>query len=884
MYIAPVDNGDDGLDEPDNNENPESSSDNNQQGSSSDKKEEKEDTKNQKQENKDQKEETEDQKQETKNRQEENKDKKEEVKAEHKEIKNKEYSIMVAGSIPESVDLKVEKKGEKDEDGVRSVSFDISLEEDGAEWQPHEGETVTVSVPASLLDLADGDYFIVYHTHESKTDTIGPNVVENGLMSFTTESFSPFELEPYGKDKPSAGTFDHIELEVHASVNVVIAGVARNLPVTLAVEDINISTTTITSSSNGSFEVDWDDVTGASSTSDTTVRIGGKYQYGTADNPVEYTITVKKTITETIDGIEYTIPVTLSVTTNYWAEDNHCEGVTGDNNQRWKEGEYVGGGIDVPIGGTSNYVDQGDLSISKYINGVSAIDEPVSFSFDIYKKVDEGYELVTTTNPLVISDITTIPTCTNKLDVGEYYIVESDESPIDGFVHLYTTYNLTTYNGDTPTTSLIAPETITINGEEYSAAKVTVINQTTIYISVTNNYVLDTSIRPDSNYILVKKTFSGISEDDIPEDFSITVQGNETTYVLTDSSEGGIEFSKSTDGLTWEWKIPNASVGQYTVSENCVNVDNYTLTVTPEGIDTVGCTVEVKAEAITLENTEIRNSCSNQDFVVANGQFFAATLNKEKMTVVITQYPLNTTVKASLKSYFEGQNGGWKTDNGVIFYSIDQCRSQGLDSIIIESTVITLKDNNIIHIDEKSNWTHAMNAIFDYQMQLNGDISITNSYELKTTFITLDKVVEGNMGDWNKYFTFTIYLNDSTEAFSTVTMNHNTPEVKIENIPIGDKVVIVETNNEGYEVSANVDSNGVEVTTNIDHDTNCQSSKIVIDSVDKNGHAIQFINTNNANIETGLSTDSAPYFVLFIVAFIGAGVVLLNKRRYTGKF
>ena len=60
---------------------------------------------------------------------------------------------------------------------MRSGTFDISLEKDaGEEWQPYEGEQVTVSVPASILNLTDGEKFLVHHTHD---DYIGYIAIPN---------------------------------------------------------------------------------------------------------------------------------------------------------------------------------------------------------------------------------------------------------------------------------------------------------------------------------------------------------------------------------------------------------------------------------------------------------------------------------------------------------------------------------------------------------------------------------------------------------------------------------------------------------------------------------------------------------------------------------
>ena len=147
------------------------------------------------------------------------------------------------------------------------------------------------------------------------------------------------------------------------------------------------------------------------------------------------------------------------------------------------------------------------------------------------------------------------------------------------------------------------------------------------------------------------------------------------------------------------------------------------------------------------------------------------------------------------------------------------------------------------------------------------NLSITNKQD--TTSITLDKNVTGNMGDWNKEFTFTVYVND-VELESTYNLTHQTPVVTIPNIPIGATVMIVESNNEGYTVTATVDGNNAVVTDNA----------IEFEVTSADGHSVVFTNDLNAAIDTGITTNTFPMILLFSTVTVLGAVLLIGKKRY----
>ena len=76
---------------------------------------------------------------------------------------------------------------EKTED---SITFDISLENNGAEVQPNGQVTVKIPVPADM----DTNGLSVYRAEEDGTYTNMNAVYENGYMVFTTDHFSIYVM------------------------------------------------------------------------------------------------------------------------------------------------------------------------------------------------------------------------------------------------------------------------------------------------------------------------------------------------------------------------------------------------------------------------------------------------------------------------------------------------------------------------------------------------------------------------------------------------------------------------------------------------------------------------------------------------------------------
>ena len=136
------------------------------------------------------------------------------------EISSEEAGVSVIGSFPADVELTVTEATLQqimaavpaDEAEVFASitgpckAMDISMFSKGAEWQPAEGETVTVSMDVSDI-CENGDELLVFHVHEGAdgvvtADLMGPYKAEDGEISFGIGGFSYVLVFPGSNANP----------------------------------------------------------------------------------------------------------------------------------------------------------------------------------------------------------------------------------------------------------------------------------------------------------------------------------------------------------------------------------------------------------------------------------------------------------------------------------------------------------------------------------------------------------------------------------------------------------------------------------------------------------------------------------------------------------
>lgn len=160
-------------------------------------------------------------------------------------------------------------------------------------------------------------------------------------------------------------------------------------------------------------------------------------------------------------------------------------------------------------------------------------------------------------------------------------------------------------------------------------------------------------------------------------------------------------------------------------------------------------------------------------------------------------------------------------------------------------------------------------------------VTITNTYTKKAVDVTITKTVSGNMGDTNKEFTFEVtsdkamstgegYTLSNENKTANFKLKHN-QSITLKGVPIDAKLTVTEKDADAYSVT-------------IDGGDPVKAQGITGDAFKSNitvteGKTITVVNRNEATIDTGIVTDSIPYILLLTMAVIGAGVLLLNKRR-----
>lgn len=363
---------------------------------------------------------------------------------------------------------------------------------------------------------------------------------------------------------------------------------------------------------------------------------------------------------------------------------------------------------------------------------------------------------------------------------------------------------------------------------------------------------------PDVNYILVSKTFEGISSSQIPADFKITVaQGNGESYTLT--SESAI-----IDGLTWKWKIDNVGAGTYTVSESNAEVENYTLT--PSGLGEV----EVKAADFQV-NYDKKETCSHTNWPVAidgdQNVLFAAALTGNNGCVVISKEPLTATQRETVAKAITEIGGNWK--NPVKFYSISS-NGNGPWSINNKSLKYDPVAKEII-LSSTSDWSHVATVRYSILEASNPDIEVKNTYIPNVRNLTVKKTVSGNMYDADKEFTFTVTADkdltyDETIG-RTITFNLKKDEEATITVPVG-AVVNVTENPDGYIYSFVSITDGVTK----EDKTNGVSFTMPAENV-----TVVINNDKNITVDTGIYLETLPY--ILILGVVAVGVVLMIKKR-----
>lgn len=104
--------------------------------------------------------------------------------------------VTVSGQVSEDmtlslndVDIDTDEFGIENEEDV-VTSLDIKVMDGETEWQPEEGDQVTITFDAAALGMQNGDEFVIYHQHEGVVSVSDVYIVENDQLTFQSNGFS----------------------------------------------------------------------------------------------------------------------------------------------------------------------------------------------------------------------------------------------------------------------------------------------------------------------------------------------------------------------------------------------------------------------------------------------------------------------------------------------------------------------------------------------------------------------------------------------------------------------------------------------------------------------------------------------------------------------
>lgn len=369
----------------------------------------------------------------------------------------------------------------------------------------------------------------------------------------------------------------------------------------------------------------------------------------------------------------------------------------------------------------------------------------------------------------------------------------------------------------------------------------------------------------DENFIVVEKTFSGITEDQIPEDFAIDVSGAGMTETLT---TGNADVK---DGTTFRWTLEGVGTGSYQVTERNADIEGYTRTTEGEG------TVTVTAADINISDSGLINTNKDQTFDVGihgdTNFLFGASLTSSAGTMIISGSPLSASQRAAVTNYINSNlNGAWKEP--VHFYSV----SEDGTTYTVDGKTFTYQ-NGQIHIQATSNWSHVITLQYSVTEANNPEIGITNAYTPNTQNIQVQKHVTGEMGDKQKDFSFTYTIKDANgnDLPGGVYELKDGETATIENVPVGAVINIKETNAGGYETSAVYGGSPITVS------GETESAEKVLDQITIVKDQTQIEVTNNKKYipDTGIYSPVSPYMLILAVVVLGAaGFIIRGCRKY----
>ena len=157
--------------------------------------------------------------------------------------------------------------------------------------------------------------------------------------------------------------------------------------------------------------------------------------------------------------------------------------------------------------------------------------------------------------------------------------------------------------------------------------------------------------------------------------------------------------------------------------------------------------------------------------------------------------------------------------------------------------------------------------------------SIENTYSAGT--LSVSKTVDGNMGDHDKYFTFTVELTGETgkNYGASYAVSGGTNANNPTSVSIGQKTTFYLKDGETISIANLPYGVQYEVTENDYTDDGYTTTKTSdTGSIGSASVTATFTNTKTGNVDTGITMDSLPYIVALALV-LGFAVVMIARRR-----
>jgi hypothetical protein len=244
---------------------------------------------------------------------------------------------------------------------------------------------------------------------------------------------------------------------------------------------------------------------------------------------------------------------------------------------------------------------------------------------------------------------------------------------------------------------------------------------------------LTTADDPDTTYIVVEKTFTGILSSQINDAFAIEVKDASNSTVATLNSAN--TETKSSDGLTWTWKV-NVQAGTHNVSESSAEVGGYDLVATG-----TGASVTTQPSNMVFTEPAITPNCNFNDYNIGAVNLICAQLTKSAGYFVWSYKTLSANQRAAVIAYMNGAKAGFSgaAESNTFFYSGDKI--EDIDGLYFRGSYIKYDGVDILHFSDPAQWAKFFTANYSFSTPETPEISISNAYTRQASCLTVAKTV-----------------------------------------------------------------------------------------------------------------------------------------------